>query len=705
MRFLSALALWVLPVLALVLVPAPALAQAAASLVADRVFVPAGGQSLVAEGNVEVFFEGTRLTAGRITFDASADRLSIEGPIFIEGADGTLFTADAASLDPQLRNGLLRGARLVLDQQLQLAANQIDRVDGRYTQLYQVAATSCHICAEGDAPLWEIRARRVIHDEAERQLYFDDASFRVAGLPIFYIPRMRLPDPTLARATGLLIPRVSSTDALGIGIKLPYFIKLGDHRDLTLTPYLSSVTTTLEGRYRQAYANGDLRVEAAVTQDDLIADARGYIFADGIFDLGHDIKLRFDIEAASDNAYLLEYGYSDKDRLDSQITLDRVRDRDLGRTTFTYYDSLRDSEDSATLPPYLLDVSRERRLTRWGGTLTLTTDLQGHYRDIGTDVDGRDVARFGVGADWRGTHVTDAGLVVENRLGTQLDYYAVRDDSAIGDSFRTTLYTAATLRYPMLRRTARASHVLEPVLNLAWSQVDGDPVRNEDSTATEFDQANLYALSRFAGEDAVETGLRGAAGLTWTRLGAQGWDSTLTVGRLFRAERDPVFSSTSGLGETLSDWLLAGQIRTPTGLSLDSRVIFDDRLGVTKSETRALWSGDKLDLATSYIFLPADLAEVRPSSVSEWTIDADYRFNDTWSAGFDARYDVTTSDPTRAGLDVGWQNECVTVDFSVSRRFTSSTTVDPSTDFGLAIELNGFSAGRTVDGPTHRCTN
>ncbi len=78
----------------------------------------------------------------------------------------------------------------------------------------------------------------------------------------------------------------------------------------------------------------------------------------------------------------------------------------------------------------------------------------------------------------------------------------------------------------------------------------------------------------------------------------------------------------------------------------------------------------------------------------EWPLDTTYRFGDIWSMGLDARYDLGGTAPTRTGLQIGWQNECVTVDFSVSRRFTSSTTLTPSTDFGLSVGLNGFSTGR-----------
>jgi LPS-assembly protein len=235
--------------------------------------------------------------------------------------------------------------------------------------------------------------------------------------------------------------------------------------------------------------------------------------------------------------------------------------------------------------------------------------------------------------------------------------------------------------------------------------VQGDTVTNEDSTATEFDQANILALSRFSGEDAVETGLRGAAGLSWTRIGKGRWDSTMTVGRVLRVTPDLNFSLSSGLRETASNWLIAGQLRAPSGFAFDTRLLLNHSFSITKSEARMRWNSSKLDLAASYIYLPADTFETRPLNVSEWTIDATYHFDQIWSMGLDARYDVKANAPTSTGIQVGWQNECVTVDFSVSRRFTSSTTINPSTDFGVSVGLNGFNAGGSVGVASQSCNS
>lgn len=676
-------------------------AQAPATLVADRILVQGSGNQLIAEGNVEVFHDGTRLSAARITYDRSTNQLAIIGPIFIRTAEGEILTADRASLDARLERGLLRGARLILDERLQLAADRIDRVDSRYTQLTRTAATSCKVCDDGRPPLWEIRAGRVVHDSEARQLYFEDAQFRVYDLPIFWLPRMRLPDPTLTRATGLLIPEPRATDQLGLGIKLPYFIRLGDHRDLTLTPYLSPETTTLDARYRQAYLNGLIELRGGITNDTLTDAPRGYLFAEGAFRLKDGGILRFDVESASDDAYLLDYDISGADRLDSELSYTRVEDRQMRRAHVTLYQSLRAAEDNDRLPPVVAEAAWERRTTpSIGGTLTFGGALEGHLRTLDAGPDGLgDTLRAGATLDWRRSFVTRPGLIIETEAGLRLDHYAFSDDALADDTTRTRTQLGTTLRYPLIRKGPQATHLLEPVLQFAWSDQSGGAVPNEDSSTAEFDQTSLLSLSRFPGEDATETGARAALGLSWARRGDRGWNSRLTFGRVLRDRAEPDFTHTSGLDGTASDWLIAAALESPEGLALQGRTLVDDAAQVTRAEALLDWSNARLDLTAGYIFLPPDTEEDRADPVREISFDGTYRFNENWSAGLDMRYDLAAGSPSQAGLDVGWRNECVTVDFSVSRRFTSSTSVQPTTDFGLLVGLTGFSAGRVGASP------
>jgi LPS-assembly protein len=682
-------------------------AQGAATLVADSVRLN-GQDQLIANGNVEVNFDGSRLTASEILYDRQSDTLQITGPIFIRSNDGIILTATSATLDPRLENGILQSARIVLDQQLQLVAAQIDRRQGRYSQLYKTSATSCRVCGDR-SPLWEIRAERVIHDAQERQLYFENATFRVRGIPVFWLPQMRLPDPSLSRSTGLMVPEQRNTTQLGTGIKVPYFITLGDYRDLTVTPYVSAETATIELTYRQAFTNGGINVTGAISDDTLDDENRGYLFAEGQFDLADGFQLDFDFETVSDPAYLLDYDYSDKDRLDSAVSLVRVRPTMLFQTRLTYYDSLREDEDNVSLPSVIAELGYEAHITpSIGGTVNYRASFDAAYRPSNTDGNaGRDVTRAGVTTTWQNTWILGNGIVTEAALGAQADLYLIDDDVAYEQSdVRFIPDGSVTLRWPLESYNAMgATNVLEPTLYLGWAESYGAATPNEDSTRSELDRANLFSVSRFAGEDAIQIGPQFAAGLTWTRFGVFGATSTLSFGRVIKQETNEDFTLSSGLEDTRSDWLLSGQAATPDGFLFDTRSLWTDHVGLTVADSRIAWRNDNIRLAANYQWQTPDEDEGRGETISEWTLDGAFDVTKSWTLAVDGRYDLAADRPVRAGLGLEWRNECVSIDVSVSRRYTSSSTVEPTTTFGLSGSIGGFSTGRAAGGIATGCGN
>jgi len=671
-------------------------AAAPALLVADKVFVTPDRQ-LIAEGNVEAFQGDVRLSASRITFDQATGELTIEGPIRIDQGGSVMVLADAAQMDAGLQNGILTGARLVLDQQLQLAGLQMTRVGGRYTQIYKSAVTSCQVCGDGKPPLWQIRARKVTHDAEAQQLYFEGAQFRVLDIPIFYLPAMRLPDPTLKRATGFLIPSVRTTTQLGTGLKLPYFIRLGDNKDLTVSPYISSKTRTVNLRYRQAFRLGRIEIEGAYTRDDLIpGEGRGYTYATGFFNLPRDFKLKFDLKSVSDDAYLVDYGLPNLDRLKSEIALERIKRDTLFRVGLINYKSLRDSENDALIPSPIADAFFQQRFfpKGIGGEIRLGVNVHAHQRSSTTDIIGRDVTNAAVDLDWRRNWTFASGVRADWQMGLAMDAFDVTDDSTYPTKVtRTAPRMGLTLRLPMTRVMASgATQFFEPVMQVGWTQVNGPAVPNDQSRFVEFDQGNLLSLSRFPAYDRREDGVSFVYGLNWARYAPTGWQASATVGQVFRDNADPDFSNTSGLSGTSSDILMAGQIKLDKGLALTARGLLNNALSLSKAELRGDWDYKRVDLTGSYLWLDRDLAIGRPDPISEIWFDGSYEVSQRWTAGANLRYDTFDARATTAGIGLVYRNECVVVDISVNRRYTSSTSVEPSTDFGFTISLNGFSA-------------
>ncbi|MEM1428719.1 MAG: LPS assembly protein LptD [Pseudomonadota bacterium] len=677
-----------------------------ATLLADNVEIDGAGR-LVATGDVEALQGDTRLTASRIIYDQDADTLEIEGPIVLTTGDRAVLLATAAELSPSLTDGLLRSARVVLNRQLQLASPEINRVDGRYLQLNNVVASSCEVCAANPVPLWQIRSSRVVSDELEQQLYFDDARLEIYGVPVFYAPQLRLPGPGLERATGFLVPQVTRSTELGAGVKVPYFIALNPWSDLLLTPWVTTgPSASLQARYRRAFRSGDIEFEGALSRDDLRpGETRGFVFGEGQFRLPRDYQLRFDVEAASDGDYLDDYAISGKNRLDSALAITRgQRDQFFGAETI-YFNVPGSDWSSETRPSLLADVLWARRFDPGvvPGVATFELTAHGHERPSESDLIGRDVGRLTARLGWRADTVGPAGIVLASEASLLAEYTTFGNDSSAPDTGGRVIPAAAVeLRWPWARAgRGGAAHLIEPVAQVVWVPDDAVTERPvEESVQLELDRANLFALSRFPAYDEVEAGLRANLGVSYTFTNPDGWSLGVTAGRVLRAEDLGQFDGYSAFDGTSSDWLLSLDLGLAPSLTLSSTTLFDDELSADRLETRLGWRGERLDLAGSYAWLAPSPREGRAETVNQWRIDGAFRVNDRWQAEADIAYDLDRNRAAETELGIEFRTECVTMDFGWRQRFTSADQSDPSESFTFEIALAGF--GGTDDGPRPR---
>ena len=692
------------------LLPLAALAQGGpATLVADRIDFDRG--RLSASGNVEIFADGRTLRASRITYMRDADRLLAEGPLTLVDGSDAILVADFAELSGDLRGSVLAGARLVLDRKLQIAATEVATgAQGRYTQLYQTVASSCEVCAANPTPLWRIRARRIVQDREARRLYFEDAWFDVAGLPVAYLPRLSIPEPGVERANGILRPRLVSDGRLGTGLAVPYFIGLGPSRDLTLTPFVTTEETRSLGfRYREAFERGRLEVTGAVSRDALgVTRTRGYLFAVGTFALPRDFVLSFDLKATSDDAYLRTYDVSGTDRLDSRIAVSRVSRDDRILAEIIAYDSLRAGERNRFLPTPVATVERQHRVGRdvLGGQLVWTLQAHARARRASTVPPGlpsnaaRDVRRASAALDWRSSRVLAGGVVGTALASLDLDAYRVDQDPTFGNTTIARAVPVAGLeaRLPLARvGPTGVRHVIEPTAQLLLVPSSGERTPDEDSLTPELDEGNLFSAQRFAGRDRRELGSRVNLGVSYTRYDPSGWQAGATLGRVLRADDPMQFRPGTGLDGTTSDWLLAASAEWRDRVQLMQRSLVSDALSIGRSETILRWTGPDHALETRFTYLEADPAADRPIDTSEWTLAASRTLGRDWTGRVNWRYDFVTDDAREAGLGLTYRSDCVTVDVDVERRFTSSAVLEPVTRFGLGVQLVGIGADERRD--------
>ena len=704
------LSAWVAAFAVLIALTAPAPAQQPpeldadqpVSLVADDVSYDSERGVLTASGDVEVYYGPRTLTADRIVYNDTTGRIHAEGEIVLRDPSGTTVFADMAELDADLRDGLIRGAKAMLNEHTRLSAVEARRLDGRYNILNKAVYSPCDVCTQDPTPLWRIRARRVIHDQQERMVHYEDARLEFFGVPVLWTPYFSHPDPTVERKTGLLAPTIGSSSNYGPAVKTPFYWVIDEQSDLTVTPFLTLDEGPIgELEYRHAFANGRLRFAASVTQSDFTGrdELHGHVDTEGRFTSGPGIDWGWDVRFASDDDYLRFFDFSNDDRLTSEVFARRYRMDGFFDVSALRFQSLREGEPFGQIPLVLPAVeAREEFADPWaGGRFGATVSTQALFRPKGADT-----SRLSLGLDWERRETLPFGLSVEAFGEVRGDLFLTRDAPGRDSDLEPRLAPLAgvTLRYPLIARTEVAgmglSHVLEPVAQgiVAPHGGNGPEIPNEDSLVTEFDETGLFDRNHFSGIDGFEEGPRLNLGLRYALLGAGPLAFDASLGRVLRLDDVDAFGGGSGLANAQSDWVAAWSAGWSPYLRLRHRFRVGAEDGaLSRNEAALSVALDPVRLNAEYIFLDADPVADAPRDREEVAANLAIDVTDEWALTGSLRHDLERGEFVFLGGGVRFANECCSLSVFLRRNFTRTETVDASTSFGIRLELLTLGGG------------
>ena len=193
-------------------------------------------------GNVQIYYGASTLEADKVIYDQKTKRLHAEGNVRLTQADGTVTYGEIMDLSDDFRDGFVDSLRLDGPEQTRFAAARADRSSGNYTVFQSGVYTACEPCKDDPRkpPKWQVKAARIIHDQGEKMMYFEDAALEFFGMPLAYLPYFSAPDPTVKRKTGVLVPSVSSSSVYGYAVTVPYYWALAPDYDFTFTPMITS---------------------------------------------------------------------------------------------------------------------------------------------------------------------------------------------------------------------------------------------------------------------------------------------------------------------------------------------------------------------------------------------------------------------------------------------------------------------------------
>ena len=277
-----------------------------------------------AVGNVQIYYGGATLEANKVIYNQTTKRLHAEGNVRLTEPDGKITYGEIMDLSDDYRDGFVDSLRLDTPDQTRMAAARAERSAGNYTVFHSGVYTACEPCKDNPKkpPLWQVKAARIIHDQKEKMIYFEDARLEFFGTPLAWIPYFSAPDPTVKRKTGLLAPGVSSTSTYGFGLEVPYYWALAPDYDATVAPLITTKQGVLmQGEFRQRLLNGAYEIRGAgirqLDKDYFVhgdgtttpgfRDWRGSLESTGQFALNNKWVWGWDALMMSDRTFLQDY--------------------------------------------------------------------------------------------------------------------------------------------------------------------------------------------------------------------------------------------------------------------------------------------------------------------------------------------------------------------------------------------------------------
>jgi LPS-assembly protein len=539
-------------------------------------------QRVLAVGSVQLFYNGTSVEADKVIYDQKSKRLQAEGNVRMTDAEGKITYANQIDLSDDYRDGFVDSLRVDTADSTRMAATRADRTDGNYTVYENGVYTACAPCRDNPTkpPLWQVKGARIIHNQNEKMLYFEDARLEFFGVPLAYLPFMSTPDPTVKRKTGFLMPHITSVDRVGTGFDVPFYWAIAPNYDATFSPRITTNQGVLgQAEFRQRFNSGAYYIRAyGINQENPQAfagspgnrDLRGGVETFGRFAINDKWIWGWDGVLLSDQTFLQDYRLSRyKDTVSaflnlpteavSQLYLTGVGNRSFFDARTIYYYSFSGGQTQVPVILPVVDYNNVINHAVLGGEFSYKFNLTSLSRQtaafdpITTMSSGLGLCaiasvdptvkipancllrgipgtytRFTGEAQWRKSYTDSIGQIwtpfaiiradaIDASISNQP---GVSNYLPVGDTqaLRVMPTVGLEYRYPFINVQPWGTTTIEPIAQVIIrpNESYAGKLPNEDAQSLVFDASNLFNVDKFSGYDRIEGGGRANVGVQAT---------------------------------------------------------------------------------------------------------------------------------------------------------------------------------------------
>ncbi|MCF7646981.1 LPS-assembly protein LptD [Bacillus subtilis] len=714
-------------------------------LQADNLIMDRDAKTVTAAGNVQIEYDGNRLVAREVVYNQATKRMVAKGNVEIVEKDGNRIYSDEMDVTDDFRDGFVNGLRVETVDDTRFAAESAERSLGEITTFNNGVYTACRACAtDPNKPvLWQVKAKKIIWNGTKKTVRFEGGRFEMFGKSLFALPAFEIADPSTKRKSGFLFPSFMYKDELGFGVRSGYFWNLAPNYDITTYgTALSKQGFLSETEWRHRLENGTYNIRAAAiyqakpgefgsTTVDTQERTRAMIATKGDFKINPRWSFGWDVIAQTDKNFSRTYkisGYSAETQT-SNIYLRGISGRnhlDINLYRFNVQEDLRNSDSRAVdkKQPWVLpsvDYLYTVPGSVYGGELTITSNLQGIYRessdssrfsgsnavDLLRGMKGTS-ARLTTEAEWKRTFISEQGLVITPLLALRGDAIGIDTNDTFGtagevrsQAFRGMATAGLEVRWPILFSTTSMTQVLEPTAQIFVRNDEPYAGRlpNEDAQSFVFDATSLFARDKFSGYDRVEGGTRANLGLRYSGNMNNGWSIHGLGGQSFQlgglnsfAESDFVGAGAdSGLEGKRSDYVAMLGLSNNTGLAFAARGRFDkDNFDIRRGEVEASHTGKLVQASVKYAYITKQPDYGYAEDRQEVSLSGSTRFKENWRVFGSGTYDLVSETLVKAQSGLAYDDECFTYSMAyIQTRSPGQDKISHSVGFNISFRTLG----------------
>lgn len=691
---------------------------------ADEMIYDFDADTVTARGRVEIYYDDYALTADEVIYDRRADTVTAFGNVRLREPDGNVVFADRLKVTGDFREGMVSSLAVLTPEDARIAAASAQRMEGNIVIFRNAAYTACRADPEqpDKAPIWQIKAVKVVHNQQEQTISYEDVTFEFAGVPIAYVPYFSHPDPSVKRKSGFLTPSFDMSDQLGFSVETPYFFALAPNYDLTLSPRLTTKQgLLLKTEWRHRLINGSYYIRAAgISQADPDAlrppgnrRLRGSLQSAGQFRINDFWTTGWDVTMASDRTFMRVYDINNATEHVSQVYL-------IGQSERNYFDlrAQHFKNDTAPATRFFTNPAPPPGLVRLplptqalvhpvldynylfdqrfaGGELGFDISAYSLTREIGTDA-----SRIVAQAHWRRTFTDSIGQQITPFLGMRGDIFRenlevldptipgyVRGEATVARAIPTA---GIEYRYPFISTHEWGHQIIEPIAQLVArpNERAADRISNEDARSLVFDDTLLFDPDKFSGFDRVQGGTRANVGVRYA-LQTNDWGyGSIILGQSFHLAGDNPFDPVTGLGGTRSD-VVGGLYLEPNrhfGLASQFRLDNDD-LSLRRHELKGwLRAGPLYATATHAMYRPGPIAGAGANR-EEVLLGGSLSLTDEWRLFAKARYDLVNNQRVQNSIGIGYYCDCMTARIDYTENYFADRDIEPNRTIRLQIDF------------------